>query len=122
MESIDVLLDTNVLIKIWRGDELLEKEVDHLNCAIDTTVYLEFLQGAHKNQLTKTELFLKRFTLIPFTPGVTFTAIKLIRKYSQTSGLRMPDALIAAAALENNLPLLSLNTRHFIFVEGIQLI
>lgn len=118
MEPIDVLLDTNVLIKIWRGDEQLEKEIDYLNCAIDTTVYLEFLQGAYKNQLTKTELFLKRFTLIPFTPGITFAAIKLIRKHSQTNGLRMPDALIAAASLENDLPLLTLNTQHFIFVEG----
>lgn len=122
MESIDVLLDTNVLIKIWRGDELLEKEVDRLNCAIDTTVYLEFLQGANKNQLTKTELFLKRFTLIPFAPGITFRAIKLIKKHSHANGLRMPDALIAAASLENDLPLLTLNTKHFVFVEGIKLI
>lgn len=122
MGSLDVLLDTNVLIEIWRGDTHLIREVSLLNCAVDTTVYLEFLQGANKNQLVQSETFLENFELIPFSSSITFLAIDLIRRYSHMKGLRMADALIAAAATENNLPLFTLNTKHFEFVEGMKLI
>ncbi len=122
MEPLDLLLDTSILIKVWRGDADLDGELQPLNCAVDTTVSLEFLQGAKKSQLGRADKFLNRFELIPFTPAVSFTAIKLIRKYAHSHGLRMPDSLIAAAAIENKIPLLTLNIRDFEFIKDIQLV
>jgi tRNA(fMet)-specific endonuclease VapC len=121
MESVELLLDTNILM-IWRGDAQLDKEIAAFACGIDTVVYLEFLQGAMKRELAKTDKFLKRFELISFSPTITFSAIRLVRTYAHSDGLRMPDALIAATALENEIPLLTLNTKDFDFIDGISLI
>lgn len=122
MEPLDLLLDTSILIKVWRGDANLDSELQALNCAVDTTVSLEFLQGAKKSRLGKADKFLNRFELIPFTPAVSHTAIRLIRKYAHSHGLRMPDSLVAAAAIENRIPLLTLNIKDFEFIDDINLI
>jgi predicted nucleic acid-binding protein len=122
MEQIDVLLDTNILIKIWRGDEILDREVSALSCGIDTVVCLEFLQDVNKNQRQKADTFISRFKLAPFSAAISLKAIDLIRTFAHSRGLRMPDALIAAASLEYNIPLLTLNIKDFDFIEGIDLI
>lgn len=83
---------------------------------------MEFLQDAKKREIAKTEKFLKRFELIPFSLVISFSAIRLIRTFAQTHGLRMPDAIIAATALETDIPLLTLNTKDFDFIDGISLI
>ncbi|MGH9945730.1 MAG: PIN domain-containing protein [Pyrinomonadaceae bacterium] len=122
MAKIDLLLDTNILIKIWRGDAELEQEINKFGCAIDTVVCLEFLQGVNKKQQKRADEFVKRFEFLPFTPMISQLAVGLIRKFSHKEGLRMPDALIAATALDLNLPLLTLNKKHFEFINGLDLI
>ncbi len=116
-----ILLDTNILIEIWRGNSLLENKVESLDCAIDTVVRLEFLQGAKKNQLEKSKTFINRYEFVPFSASISYTAIDLIESHAH-SGLRLADALIAAACLENNFQLLTFNIKHFEFIEGLELI
>lgn len=122
MEPLDLLLDTSILIKIWRGDDQLEREVRALSCGIETVACLEFLQGAKKSQLARAEKFLKGFEFVAFTPTISFEAIRLVKKYSHSKGLRMPDALIAATAMETQVPLLTLNIKDFDFIDGLNLI
>lgn len=122
MEQIDVLLDTSILIKIWRGDEELDKKTQNLRCGIETIVCLEFLQGVNKRQKEKAEKFIERFEFIPFSSATSFIALDLIKTFAHKNGLRMPDALIAATSLEFNIPLLTLNTKDFDFISGINLL
>ena len=44
MGSIDFLLDTDVLIRAWRGDALLTSKLNAHNAGIDTVARLEFLR------------------------------------------------------------------------------
>lgn len=122
MGKIYILLDTSVLIKVWRGDDELENELAAYACGVETVASLEFLQGANKRQEAKADKFLKRYEFVPFKREISFRAIALIREFAHTKGLRMPDALIAATTIENGLPLLTLNTRHFEFIKDIELI
>lgn len=122
MGSIELLLDTDVLIRAWRGDAQLKARLDTCNAGTDTVARLEFLQGANKRQAEAALEFIDRFEFIPFSPEVSFKADYLIRKFSHSTGLRLGDALIASAALVCELPLFSFNKRHFEFIEGIILV
>jgi predicted nucleic acid-binding protein len=118
-----ILLDTNILIEIWRGGNApLESRVDALDCAIETIVRLEFLQGTNKRRMIEAKEMLERYEFIPFSASISYTAIDLIESYAHLKGLRLADAIIAAACLENNLPLLTLNTKHFKFIPDLDLI
>ncbi len=53
-----LMIDTDVFIRIFRGDAALKAKVDALaaNAAINTVVYLELIQGAqNEQQLRDTE-------------------------------------------------------------------
>jgi len=47
--------------------------------------------------------------------------VTLVEAHCLGDGLQMADALIAATALECNLPLSSANTKHFTIVAGLKL-
>ncbi len=109
------LPDTNVLSKIFKGDIKVTKLVENLECAIDATVYIECLQGSKSNQEKRVnEKYLTRFPLIPIIPG------ELIRDYSNSHGLLLADALIAATALENDLTIITYNVDDFRFISNLK--
>ena len=98
------LVDTNVLIGILRGDAKLSDLIDSLNCAIDTTVYVELIQGAkNKSDVEQIEIALTEYELIHFNNAVLLFA----------------DAVIAATCLENNLELITFNSKDFRFIKGL---
>lgn len=75
-----MMIDTDVFIRIFRGDAALKAKVDALStdAAINTVVYLELIQGAQNDQqLRDTEAYLTRFTLLSLTPAVSTKAIDL---------------------------------------------
>ena len=47
--------------------------------------------------------------------------LELMRKYSKSHGLGIPDALIAATAIIEELPLLTLNVRDFRYIDTLSL-
>ncbi|CAN5801419.1 type II toxin-antitoxin system VapC family toxin [soil metagenome] len=118
---IDYLPDTNVLSRIFKGDLEIRKFVESLECAIDATVYIECLQGSKANQEKRIiEKYLMRFPLLPITPESSVRAIDLIRSYSNSHGLLIGDALIAATALENDLTIVTYNMDDFKFVQDLK--
>lgn len=122
MAEIDFLVDTDVLIGAWRGDQDIRNELNEFAVGIDTVAKLEFLQGANKNQLRDAVLFVNRFEFIPFSPEVSFQAEILITEFAHLKGLRMGDALVASCALVKGVPLYTLNRRHFDFIDRLTLI
>jgi len=118
---IDYLPDTNILSRIFKGDLEVRKFVESLECAIDATVYIECLQGSKANQEKRIiEKYLMRFPLLPITPESSVRAIDLIRSYSNSHGLLIGDALIAATALENDLTIVTYNMDDFKFVQDLK--
>ncbi|MEP7038484.1 MAG: hypothetical protein ABI891_09075 [Acidobacteriota bacterium] len=46
---IDYLPDTNVFSKVFKGDLAVTEFVENLEAVIDTTIYIECLQGSKSN-------------------------------------------------------------------------
>lgn len=115
------LPDTNVFSKIFGNNLFVKQFVESLDAVIDATIYIECIQGSKSNQEKRViEKYLMRFPLLPITPTSSAKAIELIRNYSNSYGLLLPDALIAATALENDLTVVTYNVDDFKFIDGLK--
>jgi predicted nucleic acid-binding protein len=117
----EFLIDTNVFSRIFKGDLHVTQFVESLESIIDATVYIECLQGSKSNKEKRAiEKYLQKFPLLPITPESSIVAIELTRNYSNSYGLLLPDALIAATALENDLTVLTYNIADFQFIKDLR--
>ena len=120
---IEYLVDTNIFIAILKGSAELKSFAESLSCALDTTVYVELIQGAkNKGEVQKIEKYLTRFELIHFEESISRKVIELIRIYSKSHGLMFGDAIIAAICLENDLTLLTFNVKDFRFIKNLKIL
>lgn len=95
------LIDTNVLSKIFYGNVEVKNFLASLKIGIDTIVYIECIQGSISNSdknLIKRSLQSLKF--YPLNDQIAQTAIELIDKHSNSRGLLLADAMIAATAIE----------------------
>lgn len=119
---IEYLIDTNVFIAILKGDAKLKSFVENLECALDTTIYAELIQGSkNKAEVQKIEKYLTRFELIHFDKSISQRTLELIRTYSKSHNLMFGDAIIAATCLENDLTLLTYNVKDFRFIKSLKI-
>jgi predicted nucleic acid-binding protein len=117
----EFLIDTNVFSKIFGNNLSVKQFVESLEVVIDATIYIECLQGSKSNYEKRIiEKYLMRFPLIPITSQSSIRAIELIRNYSNSHGLLLPDALIAATALENDLTIVTYNIDDFKFISDLK--
>lgn len=115
------IVDTNVFSKVFAGNAAVKIYIENLNAVIDTTIYIECLQGSKSNQeKQKIKTYLYNFPLLPITPDVSERAIELIDTYSNSHGLLLADALIAATALEDDLTVVTYNVGDFNFIGGLK--
>ena len=117
----EFLIDTNVFSRIFTGDARVKEFVETLDAAVDTTVYVECLQGSKSNREKRiVESYLTRFELYHLTPNISAQTIDLIRTYSNTHGLLLADALIAATCLDHDVTLVTYNAIDFDFIHGLK--
>lgn len=116
------IADTDIFIKIFQGDGNLKNIIESLNVAVSSIVLLELLQGSKdKSELQRIEKYLARFPVVHFNENISKTAVELIKTYSKSHGLLLADAIIAAACLENNSELITLNVKDFKFIQGLKI-
>ena len=110
---------------IWhlRGYRQATRRLDELpNLTLSAMSYLELVQGMrNKDELIAVQrmLELRRAKVLPLTPEITRRATELMETLALSHGLQAADALIAATALEHQLPVLTGNRRHFEAVGGL---
>lgn len=106
---------------------------------VDTDIFIDHLRGAvelrsdqhrlHYSVITRAELFagsegtgLAARVLAPFREiAVDRSIAERAGRIRRESDLRMPDALIAATALERHLSLATRNKKHFEAVRGLRI-
>ncbi|WP_457595540.1 PIN domain-containing protein [Hydrogenimonas sp.] len=123
METI--VCDTNILIEILKGDTRTVQMVEGWEgeVAISSITVMELFYGAlDKRELKKLERFVSLFTILQLTPPISRRATELIRQYAKSHGLGIPDALIAATAMDLRCELLTYNYKDFRFIEGLKLL
>lgn len=98
-----------------------------LPCVTFVTVG-EFYKGAYKarwgsEKMAELERWLRNVVVLPYTAEVSRTWGQITAE-SERQGRPLPpnDAWVAACCLSHNLPLMTLNQRHFSTVEGLVLI
>jgi predicted nucleic acid-binding protein len=118
-----VLVDTDVLIWHLRGYAQTTRRLDQMAAlTLSAVSYLEVLQGIrNKAELAAVKKMLERrnATMLPVTEAITQRAIALMESLALSHGLQLGDALIAATALDHQLPVLTGNVKHFAAVEGL---
>ncbi len=121
-----ILIDTNILIEVYRNNKNIIETVQNIgqhNIAISTITFAELLYGSrNKKELQLIRKDISTLTVIDINETVSAKFIELIGEYALSHKLAIPDALIAATAICNNLPLYTLNKKDFQFINSIELI
>jgi hypothetical protein len=121
MAAVRVLVDTDALIDYLNaGDHslLLDDPRNRIYYSIVTRKELLAKRGLSAAERQAIEGVLRRFRLIPLRRAVVDRYSVLRRDHPR---LAKEDALIAATALVNRLPLLTGNWRHFRQIAGLAL-
>jgi predicted nucleic acid-binding protein len=124
MKSEQILVDTNVLIQFFRlgGQGLYAQLLQSQNeLMIAAATLFEFRMGFNDANREACEAILQNLRVLPFDAVCATTAAELfqyLKRRNSVPGER--DLYIAATALAHNLPLATLNTRHFEAIPRLQ--
>jgi tRNA(fMet)-specific endonuclease VapC len=125
VDGTRLCLDTAVLVAYLKGRDpgavAVEQAVRAYDCHVTAVTVYELLFGvARAKKQIGEEALLGVMTVLPFNDPAARRAAKLhddLLRHNQDIGVK--DVLIAAICLEHDLPLLTLNDRHFIRVPGL---
>ncbi|MCP4695276.1 MAG: type II toxin-antitoxin system VapC family toxin [Gammaproteobacteria bacterium] len=118
------LLDSNMIIYHLQG-ALEEKEEAFLIEALTADAHISVIsrievlgwRGHTDESLEKAQQFLNGLYEIPLTEEIVATCISM----KQNLSIKLPDAVIAATALQLSMPLMTRNTADFEHVPDLQL-
>ena len=123
----ELLVDTDILIDIANNDIVaknrIQQESQTKQLAISTITVMELTVGSrNKSEVRSLKHFLRQFQIVRINPKISDEAVNLIENYSLSHGLKIPDALIAATAIDYDIPLLSKNQRDYRFIAKLNLL
>jgi predicted nucleic acid-binding protein len=119
------LVDSDVLIWNWRGQQAAATLLAAEAFALSAVSYMELVQGmrnARELKKLQRDLRLWQVTLLPITEAISIRATRLVEQHYLAHHLQLADALIAATALTHQLELVTSNTKHFQPIAGLQLV
>lgn len=119
------ILDTNILIEVLKNNPKTISQLSTVKTplAISSITAMELIYGArNKQEVSRLEQFITKFDLIPLNANISAIALKLVTSYAKSHNLDIPDALIAATAIDKKLDLLTYNSRDFRFIKNLQLL
>ena len=114
----DVLLDSDVIIEVLRGNEGVLEEIISLGKSGRAILYTpiskaEIYHGIRKGETGHAEVLFSGCMSVPITDEIGEKAGRYLRQFHKSHGTDIADALIAAAAFINNAGLFTFNHKHF---------
>ena len=120
-----MLFDADVLIWLLRRNPNAIETIDRTNDrALSVVTFMDLLQGARDKQevrAIKDLLADEGFRMMPLSENIGHRAAIYIEEFGLRTRLSVSDALLAATAVENQLPLCTANQRHFKVIPVLQL-
>ncbi len=117
------VLDSNIIIYHLHGvlddrEEAILSEALNANAYISVISRIEVLgwRGHTNESLEKAQLFLDGLREIPLSEEIVVSCIRM----KQNLAIKLPDAVIAATALQLSMPLMTRNTADFERVPHLQ--
>lgn len=119
------ICDTCVLIDFLKGKENIKNTLKNDmadGLAMSTVTYMELMVGAfNKREISLIKKAFSDFEILEITENISIKARMLIEQWTKSHGLLIPDAIIAATALEFGLPLYTSNISDFKYIPNIKL-
>jgi len=104
MNGIDYMADTNALIYLLSGDSCMKSYLaSYIGLSVISEIELLSFPGITSFEEQQIRSFIKDCTVLFLTENVKNKTIALRRSYK----IKLPDAIIAATAIENNLQLIT---------------
>ncbi len=121
-----IVIDTDILIDAGYGVSDAMTCLQHLEqkagLAISVITQMELMIGCRNKKESKALFkFLDRFEILKLTDSISDRAVNLLQDYRLSHGILIPDALIAATALDHDCSLLTKNQRDYRFIDGLRL-
>jgi len=125
-----IFLDSSVLIEYFRKSKKentffynLQFMQEYRGFICSGVVQLVVYEGVNDKQRQFWDNLFEDFLYAPFGKKANETALQIQQQLkSQKRKLELADLIIAATALSLNTPLATLNTRHFININGLSVI
>lgn len=104
MNGTDFVVDTNAIIYMFSGKSFVTQYVK-CNLIASVITEMELLSFPHitSEEIASLKSFLSECIIVPLDSRIKERAISIRRKY----GTKLPDAIVAATALEYGLPLVT---------------
>jgi len=91
--------------------------------AVSVITEFEIMIGATAEQVHFWDDFFARVTILPFDKKANDQAVSIYKQLKQASKLiELPDLLIGATALGNQLKIATLNKKHFERIGGLEMV
>jgi predicted nucleic acid-binding protein len=116
MAGSKILLDTNALIYLDKGSETVAHFMVFKSIFLSVISEIELLSfpGLKQEKSLQLSEMLGWFTIVDIEPAIKRKAIEI----RQRKKLKVPDAIIAATAIEYNMPILTAD-KMFSKIEGL---
>jgi predicted nucleic acid-binding protein len=113
-----LLLDTNILIDVLRGEApalaWLEQQQQQQQPRISVISWIEVLAGCREGESGLVQAWLDTFPRLPLDDAIALESVRLRQRH----GLKIPDAVILATARCADLSLATRNSRVFPLALG----
>ena len=120
-----ILCDTNIMIDLYKANPAILQNLMSIgsdNISISVITKAELFYGARDTQeLVKIERHLLACHCFDINEAISGLFIELMSRYSLSHKVSIPDMLIAATAIINELDLYTLNTKDFKFIPEVKL-
>lgn len=118
-----VLVDTDILIKAFRGEKIKQENLKYLKdkYCISVITACELINGAkNNNQHVEFIKLLRTYKISFIDEKISEQAFSLFKRYSSNNDMKISDSFIAATAITHDLLLFTDNKKDFNFIEGIK--
>lgn len=110
-----VLLDTNILIDVLRGEALALAWLDQQQQPhISVITWIEVLVGCREGETSRVRDWLESFPRLPLDEAIAAETVRLRKRH----GLKIPDAIILATARCADFSLATRNVKEFPLALG----
>jgi tRNA(fMet)-specific endonuclease VapC len=112
-----ILVDTDIIIEVFRGNQAISTIISGFaarELAVSSVTVMELYVGARdKTELASLSQYLKSFSLFHVSNEISSQAMALIHQFAFSHRLSVPDALIAATAIQHGATFFTRNKKHF---------